>query len=221
MARIVKKPTERRSDIVNAARCLLLTKAYDKTTMQDVMDYLGIAKGTIYHYFESKEALLEAVIASIVDTHIEQMQALINEATGNALVKIKILVEASNMAKDNNVIFDHLHRPGSHAIHISLLAATLVKLAPLYEKLIQQGCEEGLFQTDTPLECAEFILSAIQFLTDVGIYHWTQKDLSRRAHAFPKLIEQHLRAPPGSFYFMATHIKPAAKSDLQHTLVER
>ena len=77
MARIIKKPTERRSDIVNAARYLFQSKEYDKTTMQDVMDYLGIAKGTIYHYFESKEAILEAVIEDIVHVNFEQCNLLL------------------------------------------------------------------------------------------------------------------------------------------------
>ena len=59
MARIVKKPEERRQEIIEAARELFQAKDYEKTTMRDVMDKLGIAKGTIYHYFRSKEDLLE------------------------------------------------------------------------------------------------------------------------------------------------------------------
>ena len=62
MIRTVKKASERRSDIISAARHLFRAKGYDKTTMQDVIQRLGIAKGTIYHYFPSKEVLLEAVL---------------------------------------------------------------------------------------------------------------------------------------------------------------
>ena len=62
MTRTVKKPEERRADIVKAARYLFQTKEYSKTTMNDVIERLGIAKGTIYHYFSSKESLLEAVV---------------------------------------------------------------------------------------------------------------------------------------------------------------
>lgn len=50
-----------------------------------------------------------------------------------------------------------------------------------------------------PLECAEFVISSVQFLTDLGVYPWTQEDLKRRALAFPALIEQMLQAPEGSF----------------------
>ncbi|HEY5260154.1 MAG TPA: hypothetical protein VIJ46_05840, partial [Rhabdochlamydiaceae bacterium] len=67
--------------------------------------------------------------------------------------------------------------------------------------------DEELFTTEAPLECAEFILSGIQFLTDVGIYPWTQEDLARRILVFPKLIEQQLQAAPGSFKFLAEQMK--------------
>jgi len=202
MVRITKKPAERRSEIVQAARRLFQSKEYDKTTMQDVMDDLGIAKGTIYYYFKSKEELLEAVIENIVDENSELMQSSLKEMKGNALEKLRILIGEGNMATNNGEILERLHQPGNSGMHNRLLAAALIKQAPLYAELIRQGCQEGIFQTDTPLECAEFILAALQFLTDQGIYPWTQEDLIRRAFAFPGLIEAQLKAAPGSFRFM-------------------
>jgi len=205
MKRIVKKPSERRAEIIKTARDLFLTQDYDKTTMQDFMNHLGIAKGTIYHYFKSKEELLEAVVEDIVNQHLEKMQTLIQETSGNALQKIQALVEAGSRVVAPSVL-EQLHERGNEAMHTRLLVAALMKQAPLYAKLIQQGCEEGIFQTNTPLECAEFILSAVQFLTDLGIYPWTQEDLIRRTNAFPKLIERLLQAAPDSFQFMLSSI---------------
>ncbi len=168
------------------------------------MDRLGIAKGTIYHYFKSKEDLLEAVVEDVVDKHLEKMQVLIQEVKGNALKKMQALIEAGNHTAAPPVL-EQLHKKGNEAMHTRLLAVTLIKQAPLYARLIQQGCEEGIFQTNIPLECSEFILSAVQFLTDLGIYPWTKKDLIRRARAFPKLIEQQLQAPLNSFQFLENY----------------
>jgi AcrR family transcriptional regulator len=201
MKRIVKKPSERRAEIVKTARDLFLTKDYDNTTMQDFMNHLGIAKGTIYHYFKSKEELLEAVVEDIVSQQLKKMRTLIQKTKGNALQKIRVLIEAGSQVKAIPVL-ERLHERGNEAMHTRLLVAALMQQAPLYAKLIQQGCEEGLFRTHAPLECAEFILSGIQFLTDVGISPWTQEDLMRRVQAFPKLIEQLLQAPSNSFQFL-------------------
>lgn len=202
MTRVVKKPAVRMQEIVKAARHLFQNKEYDEATMQDLMENVGIAKGTIYHYFKSKKELLEAVINDIVEENMHAMQKVVNATKGNALRKIQKLIEKGNIAAKQPKVLAHLHKTGNEAIHVKVLAATLAKQAPLYAQLIQQGCDEGLFSTSYPLECAEFILAAVQFLTDVGLYPWADEELARRARAFPRLIEQQLRAASGSFDFM-------------------
>lgn len=192
----------RRTEIIKTARHLFESKDYYSATMQDVMDSLGIAKGTIYHYFKSKEQLLEAVVEDIVEEHLKKMEAIIKKTKGNALKKLQKVVEAGRTASVHPGILDELHRRGNEAMHTRILAELLQKQAPLFAKVIQQGCDEGIFQTDYPLESAEFILSAIQFLTDPGIYPWTKKELARRVQAFPHIIEQLLNAPTGSFKWL-------------------
>lgn len=202
MMRIVKNPIDRKTELINTARHLFQTKGYDDVTMQDVMDVLGIAKGTIYHYFKSKEDLFEAVIEDIVKANINYMQDILETTSGTALEKIKMLAKAGNISADNANILQGLHQPDTSAMHSRILASMITQQARLYEQLIKQGCKEGVFTVDNPLECAELILAGIQFLTDTGIYPWSKQDLQRRAQAFPQLIEQVLKAPRGSFQFM-------------------
>jgi AcrR family transcriptional regulator len=206
MTRIVKKPEERRQEIISAARELFQEQQYEKTTMKDVMDKLGIAKGTIYHYFISKEELLEAVVEQTGDEYVAAMQTLLDGTEGNALERFQILIAAGNIAEDEEHLLDQLHRPGNVGMHTRQLAITISKLAPLYASVIQQGCEEGIFQTEYPLECAEFLLSGVQFLTDIGMHPWSEADLIRRVIAFPTIVETQLQAPRGSFSFLAEQI---------------
>ena len=202
MVKISRGLEERRKEIVAMARHLFLTKDYDQITMQQMVDELGIAKGTIYYYFNCKEDLLRAVVENIIEEDIARKQMLIEKTPGNALDKIRALIELDSMAVKNPTILEHLHKPSNAGMHTQLLAVTLIKEVSLYGELIRQGCDEGIFQTNTPLECAEFIIAGIQFLTDKEIYPWAETDLSRRAKAFPALIEAVLKAPPDSFQFM-------------------
>ena len=206
MVRIVKKPEERRQEIVATAREFFQKKDYENTTMRDIMDALGIAKGTIYHYFKSKEELLEAVVEDYVDEYIAGMEKVLNETEGSGLDKVRALIIAGNVEEQYEDIIEHLHRPGNVSMHTRQLAVTVSKLAPLYASAIRQGCEEGIFQTEHPLECAEFMLAGIQFLTDIGFHPWGQEDLIRRATALPALIEAQLNAPKGSFAFFLEQI---------------
>ena len=207
MIRVVKKPHIRKQEIIDAARELFLKRDYDKTSMQSIVDHLNIAKGTIYHYFKEKEELLEAVIQDIVHEDFERRASLLEKAQGNALEKIRLLVEVNSLASTHEPLLRELHKPGNASLHTRLLAVTLLKEASLYATLIEQGCKEGLFKTEFPLESAEFLLSGIQFLTDSGIYPWPQKDLVRRIAAFPELVEALLKAPEGSFRFLRDKFK--------------
>lgn len=205
MARIVKNPDDRRLEIIRAARELFQTKEYSKTTMQDIMVKLNIAKGTIYHYFSSKEELLEAVVEDLVDQELKRKEELLNsERVINltALEKLKVIISDDSLADENDGILETLHHQENTEMHTKQLGRYIVKLAPLWASVFRQGCEEGVFKTEHPLECAEFILAGVQFLTDKGFYPWTDSQLGRRISAFTSLLEAQLGASPGSLSFI-------------------
>lgn len=205
MARVVKNAEDRREEIIKAARELFETKDYDKSTMQDIMEKLNIAKGTIYHYFTSKQALLEAVVENIVDEELEEKRKLLNSSRVKdlgAIEKIKILVTENKTDEENEQILKNLHHPENAEMHTKQLGRYIAKLAPLWASVFTQGCDEGVFKTDYPLEAAEFILAGVQFLTDTGFYPWSESQIARRMNAFTVLIETQLGAPAGSFAFL-------------------
>lgn len=202
MVRVVKKPEERRREIVSASRSLFLKKGYENTTMQDVMTILQIAKGTTYHYFKSKEELLEAVVEDMAAEYMTAVETALNNCQGNALDKMRVLFFAGRMPSEQKDAIKNLHISGNMGMHVRLLAVTLTRLAPLYASVISQGCEEGLFHTEHPLECAEILLAGIQFITDTGCYPWNEQDLKRRTKSIPAVIENQLHAPKNSFNFL-------------------
>lgn len=202
MIRVVKKREERRSEIISIARDLFLEKGCEKTTLQDVMNKAGIAKGTVYHYFDSKEVLIEAVVGNMVDEYIAGLRAVLEKEKGSALERMEALVIASNITNEREEMIERLHRAGNVGLHVRLLALTLTKAAALYADVIRQGCEEGVFKTETPLEAAEVLLAGIQFMTDSGFYPWEKDDLIRRSNAIPFLAEVMLGAAKGSFSFL-------------------
>lgn len=203
MVRIVKKPEERRREIVSASRSLFLSQGYENTTLQDIMTKLQIAKGTTYHYFRSKEELLDAVVEDMVTEYVSAVEESLNKCKGTALEKMQILVTVGRVVSPStDNLIDALHRSDNREMHARLLAITLSKLSPLYARVISQGCEEGVFRVEHPLECAEILLAGIQFVTDVGCHPWSREDLERRMQAIPYLIENQLNAPKGALRFL-------------------
>lgn len=206
MVRVVKKPEERRREIVSASRSLFLSQGYENTTMQDIMTKLQIAKGTTYHYFRSKEELLDAVVEDMVTEYVGTIEKSLNQCGGTAFEKMQILVTVGRIVSPStNTLADALHRSDNREMHARLLAITIAKLSPLYARVISQGCEEGVFRVEHPLECAEILLAGIQFVTDIGCHPWSPEDLERRMRAIPHLIENQLNAPKGAFSFLLTN----------------
>lgn len=200
MKRIVKKPEIRRQEIVQTAKALFLEKGYEKSTMQDVMRQLEIAKGTIYHYFKSKEELLEAVIQEMSDEYLAEVKNTVDQFKGNALERLKMLFDAANVADKEQEQLEQMHSPGNIGLHTRLLAVTTTKLSPLFTEVIEQGTNERLFNVQHPLETAELLIGGGQFLTDTGCYPWTQEEISRRKKALPYLLETLLKTKKGLFY---------------------
>jgi len=203
--RVVKKREERRREIVEAALALFSARPYDQVTMQDLIEKVGIAKGTLYHYFKSKEELLEAVVEHIVGARMQKVRAAIDSCEEGAAQKMKRFAQGAQM--DQPQLLEQLHAPGSELLHLRLIGSAIDQMAPLLATVIEQGCAEGLFDTRCPLESAEFILAGLHFLMDRGLGLGSVEARERRAGATAHLVEQQLGAPAGSLDFLAQVIE--------------
>ena len=67
MARITKEYYERKNEILDAAQELFLTQGYEKTSVDNIIKKVGVAKGTFYYYFKSKEDLLDKLVKRMTD----------------------------------------------------------------------------------------------------------------------------------------------------------
>ena len=160
-----------------------------------------------YHYFKSKMELLESVVHDMVDEYVIGVHQVLDKQYENAIEKLGALSRPNVANGKFAKIIASIHRPGNSEMHTRLLAVTIIKLAPLFGRVIEQGCQEGLFQTQHSLECAELLLADIQFMTDQGIYPWDEEDLVRRSGAIPEFIESILRAPKNSFCFLLDGVR--------------
>ena len=77
-------------DILSTAYDFFIEKGYEKTSVQDIINELGISKGAIYHYFKSKAEILQSVLLLEKEKADIYLDKLIKEDDGyNAQEKIK------------------------------------------------------------------------------------------------------------------------------------
>src|SRR5258708_30107264 len=81
MARTVNPTlhTVRRDAFLDVAQRLVETKGYEAMSIQDVLDALEVSKGAFYHYFDSKQALLEAVVDRFADGGMAALAPILSD----------------------------------------------------------------------------------------------------------------------------------------------
>src|SRR5262245_34812613 len=77
-------PEERPSHILSAALDCFVEKGFAATRLDDVAQRAGVSKGTLYLYFDSKEALLEAVVRENVVPFVERAERRLDEFQGSS-----------------------------------------------------------------------------------------------------------------------------------------
>src|SRR5204862_1200115 len=87
-----RRKDARPEEIVSAALEVFADRGFAATTLEDVAKRAGVTKGTIYLYFDSKEALFKALIRETIVPVIAQGEALAQSFTGSARELLERLV---------------------------------------------------------------------------------------------------------------------------------
>lgn len=201
--RISKEYEERRTEIIDIAEKLFVIKGYLKTTVNDILKEVGIAKGTFYYYFKSKEEVMDAIVLRFVDTGVKAAKAIVDDNSLTAHEKLlKIIMGQKPTTEVKEEMINQLHQINNTEMHHKSLVETTLQLSPVLVKVIEQGIEEGVFNTPCPKEVIEFLLVSSTFLFDEGIFNWQPEEMIQKVQAFIYIMEVTLGAEKGSLSYM-------------------
>ncbi|MCU5471456.1 TetR/AcrR family transcriptional regulator [Bacillus paranthracis] len=202
--RIVKEYEERRKEILETAERLFITKGYTKTTVNDILKEIGIAKGTFYHYFKSKEEVMDEIIMRIIKEDVAKAKVIVSNPNIPVLEKLfRVLMEQSPKSGDvKDKMIEQFHQPNNAEMHQKSLVQSIIHLSPVLTEILEQGIEEGIFSTSYPQETIELLLSSAQVIFDEGLFQWKTEEMMRRVKAYIKMMEVSVGAKEGSFNYM-------------------
>lgn len=197
--RITKAPDVRRAEILAAANTLFQTQGYVLTSVDAIVRKAGIAKGTFYYYFKSKEDVLDDLAQQVATNMAESSQFIADLSNLGAIEKLcRIISVQSHIEEDEQDVVDSLHRPENRALHDRINVKTILMFAPILASVVTQGNHEGVFQVDDPLSTIQFILSGSLFLFGHDNFSWTKQEVDARQQAMFILVERALGAKAGS-----------------------
>jgi len=203
MARIVKTADERRIEIIKTAEKLFNEKGFARTSVESIIQTIGVAKGTFYYYFKSKEDVLKAIVDLQLDEIVAMAEQVAGDQSIDALTKMKMLLSGGKMGDEKtDDLVDHLHLPGNRELHEEINIQTVIRLSPVFAKIITQGNTENVFHVERPLETIRFLLTGAQFLLDGGLFHLSASEEKEQRAALQYIVESVLGAAAGSFSFL-------------------
>ncbi|MBM9576337.1 TetR/AcrR family transcriptional regulator [Leptospira sp. 201903070] len=181
-----QKGKARKEDILQCARKFFFSKGYDSTSVNDIIDELGIAKGTFYHHFNSKEELLVELTTTLSD---EITLGLLSEVESkhpkNTLDKLKIIHELHFdwVNKNPEMVFFFLkaiYLPENLSLKAKLEKEMIKRDILFLTELIKEGQRDGSFSNTMP---AEFLAESILSIENVqnekfALYMLGFKDIS-------------------------------------------
>ena len=193
MTRTSKPAAQRRDEILDVAQHLFITKGVQATSVEDILKEVGIAKGTLYYHFSSKEEILRSLISRTTTRAAQQAQAAAQEP-GPAVPRLLAVLAAGRVAEPELELAQELHASGNAEFHI----LSIVEMVRALTGIVEQGVTEGVFDTDHPREVVEILLVSAGMLLDDGIFTGEQDELARRAAGVAYAAETLLGCRPGT-----------------------
>ncbi len=167
MAPKTKKNSPKYQKVLDAAANVFRKKGYHNASISDIAESVGMLKGSLYYYIESKDELLESLVLSALDSYRHSLEDILtaNEPADTIIKKaVAAYMNPVDISLDRRAVFlferHNLQGPAKKRINKQIVA---------YEKLwldvFDQGKKEGIIRDDvhTPVLLHSFF----------GMANWT------------------------------------------------
>jgi AcrR family transcriptional regulator len=205
----------RRDAFLDAAQALILSRGYDRFSVQDILDAAGASKGAFYHYFDSKDALLDAIVDRMADQATSRVQPLLDDQNLTAPQKLEAVFGgiAEFKAERRDLVMGFMRVWGSDdnaVVRERLRRLVAKRQLRLLEAIVQQGIAEGSFTTRFPDHLARVLVGFMAGMSELAMELWigrqeetiTFEEVKRTFDAYLEAFERIVGARPGSLKFL-------------------
>jgi AcrR family transcriptional regulator len=158
-----------REQIVSAANDHFATYGYGKTTVSDLAKEIGFSKAYIYKFFDSKQAIGEAICTRCLDQVLDKVTSAMTGAK-SATDKLRRMFRAIVEASAELFFSDRkLYDIAAHSVIEKWASSSLYcdRIYAMLEQIIVEGRQSGEFERKTPLdETCRAITHAMQPYTN-------------------------------------------------------
>ena len=203
--------TNTKSDIIlDALQELLKTQDLQNISVNDIAQKAGVGKGSIYYYFNSKDAIVDALIERNYKIPLETAKELAKQKEISPYHRMALIFSA---CRNSSQMFSQsegtLQKNGmfqtaqSQAyIHQKYLKYLINELKPYLTEIIQQEIDEGLIVFEYPEELAEIVLIVLTVKLDNHIIPSTSQEIENCIRALITLLEKGTGTQEGALNYL-------------------
>lgn len=217
MARTLNPATHavRRDVFIDAAQALIQTRGYEQFSVQDVLDAAGASKGAFYHYFDSKDALVDTVVDRMAEQAAARVEPMLADPSLTATQKLEALFGgiAQYKAERKDLVLGVLRvwlSDDNAIVREKLRRLASQRQLPWLERIVAQGIAEGSFTSGFPDDLARVLVALIGGMGELATELWvgrqdgtvTFEEVKRTFGAYLEAFERIVGVRPGSLKFL-------------------
>lgn len=169
---VLKKSDATRQRVLDVTSDLFRRNGYQATSMRDIAAAVGMKSGSLYYYYDSKEALLAAILNDTIDAHLAMVRQAVDALPANATVRqkfdtafqvsVKIISDSGDMAVASAQTLSFLQEP-----EYSEQVRHRQAYNQFWRDLIEEGKRTGEIRKDLPDAVASMaIVGALTFVAE-------------------------------------------------------
>lgn len=207
----MKKGEARREQILRVAEALFYANGYEQTSVQDILDEIGISKGGFYHHFESKLDLLDAICQQRAEESARVAREAADSVRGDPPAELNALLSSGGFLQADALDYISLllrvaWREDGALMREKLKQRTLTLLKPAMDEIIAEGVQTGCFTLPRPSLAGSLVLrlsaqftdEAAEILAGPGDPPSKLSDIYAKLELYRHTVERMLSAPYGS-----------------------
>lgn len=189
--------------IIDALETLLLEKRLTSISVSEIAQTAGIGKGSIYYYFSSKEAILEALVERSYKKPLEIASSLVDQTDVSPFTRMAIIFQACRKSSTAFSARQTEAAPQESAfLRQKYMRHLMEQLKPVLTTIIEQGIEQGFVQFERPAALAEIVLIVLTVKLDNTMAPSSPEETEDTIRGLVSLVEKGTGNPAGSLNFL-------------------
>lgn len=195
---MIYQEDNRKKEILDATELLIAEKGLNNVSTTDIAAKVGIARGTLYHYFPNKEMIIDQLVQRTSNNIFAEARSIAEKKEISILDRLALTVKALNVSSDSGkALVAHLNSKDNIILHNKVEKEMMENIPQIFTIIIKDGIREGIFKSDYPYETMELIISYVIGVIDGNLVELDQEEQVKRIIALLSNLELMLNTEKG------------------------